>query len=42
MEKVDERRNAKAIQITKKLEDLGVDKYVIQNARVWIYIKLYC
>ena len=27
--------NAKAIQITKKLEDLGVDKYVIQNARVW-------
>ena len=27
--------NAKAIQITKQLEDLGVDKYVIQNARVW-------
>ena len=27
--------NAKAIQITKRLEELGVDKYVVQNARVW-------
>ena len=27
--------NTKAIQITKKLEALGVDKYVIQNAKVW-------
>ena len=27
--------NIKAIQITKRLEELGVDKYVLQNARVW-------